>query len=150
MGNLYDVFFYKTGAGTALVSWLLLGIDDLGMQLEQPYTVMALKSMCEDVQDEVVPETGRSEWTPRIGAPRDEVKASVRLFYLIFVWAIRLTCNFFLTGVPQLGVGRRRDGGRDDAAGERVTCIKEKKRARARTQGFIAKEERRIATHGVP
>ena len=89
-------FFYKTGAGTALVSWLLLGIDDLGMQLEQPYTVMALKSMCEDVQDEVVPETGRSEWTPRIGAPRDEVKASVRLFYLIFVWAIRLTCNFFL------------------------------------------------------
>ena len=76
MGNLYDVFFYKTGAGTALVSWLLLGIDDLGMQLEQPYTVMALKSMCEDVQDEVVPETGRSEWTPRIGAPRDEVKAS--------------------------------------------------------------------------
>ena len=27
-------------------------------------------------EDEVVPETGRSEWTPRIGAPRDEVKAS--------------------------------------------------------------------------
>tara|TARA_B100001758_G_scaffold159503_1_gene137506 strand:+ start:107 stop:433 length:327 start_codon:yes stop_codon:yes gene_type:complete len=68
--------WWITAAGTALVSWLLLGIDDLGMQLEQPYTVMALKSMCEDVQDEVVPETGRSEWTPRIGAPRDEVKAS--------------------------------------------------------------------------
>ena len=68
--------WWITAAGTALVSWLLLGIDDLGMQLEQPYTVMALKSMCEDVQDEVVPETGRSVWTPRIGAPRDEVKAS--------------------------------------------------------------------------
>ena len=34
----------------AQVSWLLLGIDDLGMQLEQPYTVMALKQFCEDVQ----------------------------------------------------------------------------------------------------
>ena len=32
------------------MSWLLLGIDDLGMQLEQPYTVMALKQFCEDVQ----------------------------------------------------------------------------------------------------
>jgi hypothetical protein len=42
--------WWITGLGTALVSWLLLGIDDLGMQLEQPYTVMALKQFCEDVQ----------------------------------------------------------------------------------------------------
>jgi hypothetical protein len=95
------------------VSWLLLGIDDLGMQLEQPYTVMALKQFCEDVQvslsiqhvlkypntnqippkynpiltqysppqtqDEVVPETGDSDWTPRIGAPREDVVASAFL-----------------------------------------------------------------------
>ena len=61
------------------MSWLLLGIDDLGMQLEQPYTVMALKQFCEDVQDEVVPETGDSDWTPRIGAPREDVVASAFL-----------------------------------------------------------------------
>ena len=44
MGNYNDVVF------CVQVSWLLLGIDDLGMQLEQPYTVMALKQFCEDVQ----------------------------------------------------------------------------------------------------
>lgn len=71
--------WWITGLGTALVSWLLLGIDDLGMQLEQPYTVMALKQFCEDVQDEVVPETGDSDWTPRIGAPREDVVASAFL-----------------------------------------------------------------------
>tara|TARA_B110000008_G_scaffold78349_1_gene79924 strand:+ start:488 stop:667 length:180 start_codon:yes stop_codon:yes gene_type:complete len=30
-------------------------------------------------QDEVVPETGDSDWTPRIGAPREDVVASAFL-----------------------------------------------------------------------
>lgn len=68
--------WWMVGFATLLVSWLLLGIDDLGMQLEQPYTVMALKEFCVETQEEVVKETEGSEWTPRIGAPRADVLES--------------------------------------------------------------------------
>ena len=44
---------------------MLLGIDDIGMQLEQPYTVMPLQEFCAELEGEVVRETGESEWVPR-------------------------------------------------------------------------------------
>jgi predicted membrane chloride channel (bestrophin family) len=63
-------------AGTAFVAWLLLGIDDIGMQLEQPYTVMALAQFCDDVAREVTEEVAGSDWTPRVETPRDEMLVS--------------------------------------------------------------------------
>jgi putative membrane protein len=59
--------------GTLLVAWLLLGIDDIGMQLEQPYTVMPVRTFCEECAAEVSAEMTESAWTPRIGAPREDV-----------------------------------------------------------------------------
>eukprot|EP00227_Mantoniella_beaufortii_P007641 CAMPEP_0197594574 /NCGR_PEP_ID=MMETSP1326-20131121/20869_1 /TAXON_ID=1155430 /ORGANISM="Genus nov. species nov., Strain RCC2288" /LENGTH=476 /DNA_ID=CAMNT_0043160787 /DNA_START=97 /DNA_END=1524 /DNA_ORIENTATION=+ len=50
---------------TLLVCWLLLGIDDIGMQIEQPYTVMALQDFCQETEDEVLDMLGASEWRPR-------------------------------------------------------------------------------------
>ena len=58
------------------VSWLTLGIDDIGMQLEQPFTILAVKEFCEEVEAEVMKEMTESAWTPRIGAPRDRVLES--------------------------------------------------------------------------
>ena len=62
--------------GALFVSWLTLGIDDIGMQLEQPFTVLAVKEFCEECQAEVEKEMLESAWTPRIGAPRDDVLSS--------------------------------------------------------------------------
>ena len=62
--------------GALFVSWLTLGIDDIGMQLEQPFTVLAVKEFCEECQAEVEKEMLDSAWTPRIGAPRDDVLSS--------------------------------------------------------------------------
>lgn len=59
--------------GTLLVAWLLLGIDDIGMQLEQPYTVMPVRMFCEECAAEVSAEMMESAWTPRIGEPREDV-----------------------------------------------------------------------------
>ena len=62
--------------GALFVSWLTLGIDDIGMQLEQPFTVLAVKEFCSECQAEVEKEMIESAWTPRSGAPRDDVVAS--------------------------------------------------------------------------
>ena len=62
--------------GALFVSWLTLGIDDIGMQLEQPFTVLAVAEFCKECQAEVEKEMIESAWTPRIGAPRDDVVAS--------------------------------------------------------------------------
>jgi hypothetical protein len=62
--------------GALFVSWLTLGIDDIGMQLEQPFTVLAVAEFCKECQAEVEKEMQESAWTPRIGAPRDDVLSS--------------------------------------------------------------------------
>ena len=62
--------------GALFVSWLTLGIDDIGMQLEQPFTVLAVAEFCKECQAEVEKEMRESAWTPRIGAPRDDVLSS--------------------------------------------------------------------------
>lgn len=60
----------------AFLAWLTLGIDDIGMQLEQPFTILAVKQFCEECERDVVHEIVDSAWTPRVGAPRDDVLAS--------------------------------------------------------------------------
>ena len=55
---------------------MLLGIDDIGMQLEQPYTVMALAQFCDEVEREVTEEINGRDWTPRVETPRDEMLVS--------------------------------------------------------------------------
>lgn len=65
--------WWALAPGLLLVSWLLLGIDDVGMQLEQPYTVMAVRQFCEECQEEVIGEIQGSDWACRIGVSRGEV-----------------------------------------------------------------------------
>ena len=60
----------------AFLAWLTLGIDDIGMQLEQPFTILAVKQFCKECERDVVHEIVDSAWTPRVGAPRDDVLAS--------------------------------------------------------------------------
>ena len=68
--------WWVIGPGTLVVSWLLLGIDDIGMQLEQPYTVMPVKKFCEECSYECASEILDSQWTPRLGANKRDVLRS--------------------------------------------------------------------------
>ena len=62
--------------GALFVSWLTLGIDDIGIQLEQPFTVLAVKEFCSQCQAEVEKEMIESTWTPRLGSSREDVLSS--------------------------------------------------------------------------
>jgi len=52
----------------AFLSWLCLGIDDIGMQLEQPFTVLAVAQFCLECEQDVTREMTASNWTPRMDA----------------------------------------------------------------------------------
>lgn len=41
-------------AFVALLSYVLLGIDDIGVQIEQPFTILPLNDICEEIEDEIV------------------------------------------------------------------------------------------------
>ena len=70
---------WAVGPMVFLVAWLLLGIDDVAMQLEQPYTVMAVRQFCEECQHEVLAEIERSNWACRIGVSREETLENLLL-----------------------------------------------------------------------
>ena len=37
----------------ALLAYLLLGIDDIGIQIEQPFSILPLRDICEEIEDEI-------------------------------------------------------------------------------------------------
>jgi putative membrane protein len=102
------------------VAWLLLGIDDIGMQLEQPYTVMSIRQFCQECEEEVKREMGESAWTPRIGKPREDVLESDFL-------------NPEMTEFEKAGKRRRASVSRE--GGERGAGMSEAKRSRERRAG---------------
>ena len=97
-----------------------LGIDDIGMQLEQPYTVMSIRQFCQECEEEVKREMGESAWTPRIGKPREDVLESDFL-------------NPEMTEFEKAGKRRRASVSREE--GERGAGMSEAKRSRERRAG---------------
>jgi len=52
--GLVKVMGWELVAFVALLSYVLLGIDDIGVQIEQPFTILPLNDICEEIEDEIV------------------------------------------------------------------------------------------------